>query len=73
LAIYQATHKRIWPHLLRTIWADAYLDAHPGDWEGAAAMLTNTPAMVQARYRRFRREQHLQKAIAFNAKLFKSP
>jgi hypothetical protein len=72
LAIYQATHKRIWPHLLRTIWADAYLDMHPGDWEGAAAMLTNTPQMVQMRYRRFRREQHLQKAINFNVKLFRA-
>jgi integrase len=73
LAIYQALHKRIWPHLLRKLWADAYLDAHPGDFEGAAAMLNNTPQMVQARYRHFRREQHLRKAVDFNAKLFKAP
>jgi hypothetical protein len=70
IAIYQALRKRIWPHLLRTIWSDAYVDAHPGDYEGAAAMLNNSPAMVQAKYRRFRREQHLQKAIDFNAELF---
>jgi integrase len=72
IAVYQALKKRIWPHLLRNIWSDAYLDANPGDWEGAASMLNNTPQMVQARYRRFRREQHLRKAIDFNAKLFKS-
>jgi hypothetical protein len=70
VAIYQSTQKRIWPHLVRTIWADAYLDAHPGDWEGAAAMLNNTPQMVMKSYRRFRREQHLQKALDFNVKLF---
>jgi hypothetical protein len=45
---------------------------HPGDFEGTAATLNNTPQMVQARYRRFRREQHLRKAMDFNAKLFKS-
>ena len=73
IAVYQALKKRIWPHLLRNIWSDAYIDAHPGDYEGVASMLNNTPQMVQARYRRFRREQHLQDAIAFNAKLFKSP
>jgi hypothetical protein len=72
LAIYQATRRRIWPHLLRNIWADHWIDEHPGDFETAAAMLNNTPEMVRLRYRRFRREQHLQKAIAFNAKLFKS-
>jgi hypothetical protein len=70
VAIYQSLQKRIWPHLVRTIWADAYLDAHPGDWEGAAAMLNNTPAMVMKKYRRFRREQHLQKALGFNTRVF---
>jgi integrase len=70
IAIYQATKKRIWPHLLRQIWSDAYLDKHPGDYEGVAAMLNNTPEMVQKSYRRFRREQHLQKAVDFNAELF---
>jgi hypothetical protein len=70
MAVYQATRKRIWPHLLRHIWSDAYLDAHPGDYEGAAAMLNNSPDMVRARYRRFRREQHLQKAVDFNAAMF---
>jgi hypothetical protein len=70
MAIYQATEKVIWPHLLRKIWADSYLDTHPGDYEGVAAMLNNTPEMVQKSYRRFRREQHLQKAIDFNAELF---
>jgi hypothetical protein len=70
LAIYRTLKKRIWPHLLRTIWADAYIDTHPGDYEGAAAMLNNSPDMVRQRYRRFRREQHLQKAIDFNAQVF---
>jgi hypothetical protein len=70
IAIFQSTRKRIWPHLVRTIWTDAYLDTHPGDWEGAAAMLNNSPLMVAHKYRRFRREQHLQKGLDFNAKIF---
>lgn len=70
LAIYRALQKRLWLHRLRTIWSDAYLDAHPGDYEGAAAMLNNSPNMVRQRYRRFRREQHLQKAVDFNAQVF---
>jgi integrase len=70
IAVYKALRKRLFPHLLRKIWTDAYMDAHPGDYEGAAAMLANTPQMVQAKYRRFRREQHLRKAVDFNAKIF---
>ena len=70
LAIYHALQKRIWLHLLQTIWSDTYLDAHPGNYEGAAAMLNNSPNMVHQRYRRFRRDQHLQKAVDFNAQVF---
>ena len=62
--------KHLYPHLFRTLWCDAYLDAHPGDWEGAAAMLNDTPETVQAWYRQFRVEQHLKKATDFNAQLF---
>jgi hypothetical protein len=62
--------KHIYPHLFRTLWCDAYLDAHPGDWEGAAAMLNDTPQTVQSWYRQFRVEQHLKKAVDFNVKLF---
>jgi hypothetical protein len=56
--------------LFRTLWCDAYIDAHPGDWEGAAAMLNDTPQTIQSWYRQFRVEQHLKKAVDFNAQLF---
>ena len=63
-------HKHVFPHLFRTLWCDAYLDAHPGDFEGAAAMLNDTVETVQSWYRQFRVEQHLKKATDFNAQLF---
>jgi hypothetical protein len=62
--------KHVFPHLLRTLWCDAYLDAHPGDFEGAAAMLNDTVETVQSWYRQFRVEQQLKKATDFNAALF---
>jgi hypothetical protein len=70
LAVYAISGKRVWPHLFRTTWADHFIDRHPGEYETVAAILNNTPQMVMERYRRFRREQHLQKALDFNAKLF---
>ena len=62
--------KHVYPHLVRTLWTDAYLDANPGDFEGAVAMLNDTTETVQSMYRQFRVEQHLKKATDFNAKLF---
>ena len=70
LACYRLLGKHIYPHLFRTLWCDAYLDAHPGDWEGAAAMLNDTPETVRGWYRQFRVQQHLKKGIDFNAQLF---
>jgi hypothetical protein len=70
LDCYRLLGKHVYPHLFRTLWCDAYLDAHPGDWEGAAAMLNNTPQTIQGWYRQFRVEQHLKSAVDFNAKLF---
>jgi hypothetical protein len=67
---FEKLGKHIYPHLFRTLWTDAYLDAHPGDYEGAAAMLNDTPATVERMYRQFRVEQHLKHATEFNAQLF---
>jgi hypothetical protein len=67
---FEKLRKHVYPHLIRTIWCDAYLDAHPGDYEGAAAMLNNTPQTVEGWYRSFRVEKHLKHAQDFNAKLF---
>jgi integrase len=69
-ACYDRLKKHVYPHLFRTLWCDAYLDANPGDWEGAAAMLNDTPQTVQGWYRQFRVEQQLKKAVNFNAQLF---
>lgn len=63
-------HKHVYPHLFRMLWCDAYLDAHPGDFEGAAAMLNDTEATVRSWYRQFRVEQQLKKGTDFNAQLF---
>jgi integrase len=70
LHCYRLTGKHVFPHLFRTLWCDAYLDAHPGDFEGAAAMLNDRPQTVQGWYRQFRVEQQLKKAIDFNAFTF---
>lgn len=70
LECYRLLQKHVYPHLFRTLWCDAYLDRYPGDWEGAAAMLNDTPQTIQSWYRQFRVEQHLKKAIDFNARLF---
>jgi hypothetical protein len=70
VACWQHLRKRISPHLFRTIWTDAYLDAHPGDFEGAAAMLNDKPETVAGWYRQFRVAKHLAKAEDFTAKLF---
>jgi integrase len=67
---FEALGKHLYPHIFRTLWTDAYLDAHPGDYEGAAAMLNDTPATVEGWYRQFRVERHLRKGIDFNAQLF---
>ena len=63
-------NKHVFPHLFRTLWCDAYIDAHPGDFEGAAAMLNDTEATVRGWYRQFRVEQQLKKGTDFNAQLF---
>jgi hypothetical protein len=63
-------HKHVFPHLFRTLWCDAYLDAHPGDFEGAAAMLNDTEQTVRNMYRQFRAQQQLKKGTDFNAQLF---
>jgi hypothetical protein len=70
LTCWARLHKHVFPHLFRTLWCDAYLDANPGDYEGAAAMLNDKPETVRAWYRQFRVEQHLKNAINFNAQLF---
>ena len=68
-AVALRTGKRFYPHLIRTIWATAYLtkDDAP-DWITAAVMLGDTVATVMAHYHDLVDQAHHSKAKAFLAK-----
>jgi hypothetical protein len=64
--VYSAIGKRIYPHLLRTIWTDAYLLSSGGDIDTAAYMLNDNPATVLQHYHELVGERQVAKAYAFN-------
>ena len=67
--VYQHLGKRLYPHLLRTLWVDQYLLSTDGDISTAAFWLNDTPQTVLKRYHELRGEEHSQKALNFNQRL----
>jgi integrase len=65
-AVYLHLRKRLYPHLLRTLWVDQYLLSSGGDVSTAAYILNDTVATVLKRYHELRGADHVQKAYAFN-------
>jgi hypothetical protein len=63
--IYIRLHKRLYPHLLRTLWVDRWL-LSGGDVSTAAYILNDTVQTVLQRYHELRSADHIQKAYAFN-------
>jgi integrase len=61
--------KRLYPHLLRTLWVDQYLLSSGGDVSTAAYMLNDTVATMLQRYHELRGESHVQKAYNFNQRI----
>jgi hypothetical protein len=64
--VYVHLQKRLYPHLLRTLWVDQYLLASNGDVSTAAYLLNDNVATVLRRYHELRGADHIQKAYAFN-------
>jgi site-specific recombinase XerD len=63
--VYFYTRKRLYPHLLRTLWVDQYL-LSTGDVSTAAFWLNDNVITVLKRYHELRGEDHTVKAFAFN-------
>jgi integrase len=64
--VYRYLGRRIYPHLLRTLWTDTYLLTSNGDIDTAAYMLNDTPTTVLQHYHELRADQQVSKAYAFN-------
>jgi integrase len=56
---------RVGPHSFRHILATAYLMEHPGDYEGAASILNNSPDVVKKNYGHLTQADHLRRADAW--------
>jgi hypothetical protein len=63
--------KRFFPHLARTLWTDAALDATQNP-ELVAVWLNNTTTVVYSHYRELRAQKHMEQAVAFNRSRFAS-
>jgi hypothetical protein len=66
---FHTNGKRFYPHLIRTIWTDAYL-LQTHDVSTAAFMLNDRPDTVLQRYHELRANDHIQKAHQFTQSLF---
>jgi Phage integrase family len=69
VAVYKGIRKRLYPHLLRTIWTDLYLLSSGGDIDTAAYMLNDNPMTVLGYYHELRAERQVSKAYDFNQKI----
>jgi integrase len=67
--VYLYTGKRVYPHLLRTLWVDQYLLKTDGDISTAAFWLNDNVMTVLKRYHELRGSDHTQKAYAFNREI----
>jgi hypothetical protein len=68
LQVYARIGKRFYPHLIRTIWTDAFL-LKTHDVSTAAYMLNDRPETVLKRYHELRGNDHIQKAYQFTQSL----
>jgi site-specific recombinase XerD len=64
--IYYHLGRRVYPHLLRTLWTDAFLLSSGGDVDTAAYMLNDSVMTVLKHYHEIRADQQVLKAYAFN-------
>jgi Phage integrase family len=64
--VFAYLNKRMYPHLLRTMWTDTYLLNSGGDIDTAAYMLNDNPTTVLKYYHELRADQQVLKAYAFN-------
>jgi site-specific recombinase XerD len=71
--VYKHTRKRIYPHLLRTLWTDTYLLESSGDIDTAAFMLNDSPQTVLKHYHELRAERQVPKAYDFNRRILEQP
>ena len=71
--VYKHTRKRIYPHLLRTLWVDTYLLESGGDIDTAAFMLNDSPQTVLKHYHELRAERQVPKAYDFNRRILEQP
>lgn len=55
-------HVRIGTNAFRHILATAYLKEHPGDYEGAASILNNSPDVIKENYGHVKQADHLRRA-----------
>jgi hypothetical protein len=62
--VLRRTNKRFYPHLIRTLWATAFI-AHTGDFTTTAYMLNDTVQTVLRRYQEILEKDHQQKAHRF--------
>lgn len=67
---YAYTGIAVYPHLIRDIWATAYIKA-TGDFAGAAKRLGNTVEITLKHYAHLLDEEAEEKGDAFNQKLFR--
>jgi hypothetical protein len=66
ITVYSRLGRRLYPHLLRTIWTDTYLLNSGGDIDTAAYMLNDSVSTVLQHYHEIRADQQVIKAYAFN-------
>src|SRR5262245_49449661 len=62
--VYVHTRKRLYPHLLRTMWTDTYLLHSGGDVDTAAVMLNDSVQTMLAHYHEIRDNEQVVKAYA---------
>jgi hypothetical protein len=69
--VYARLGKRLYPHLLRTLWVDRYLLESNGDISTAAYILNDNVQTVLKRYHELRGFDHIKKAYEFNTAMAK--
>jgi hypothetical protein len=63
--VYVHLRKRLYPHLLRSLWVDRWL-LSGGDVSTGAFMLNDSVQTVLQRYHELRGSDHVEKAYEFN-------
>jgi hypothetical protein len=69
--IYIHLRKRLFPHLVRSLWTDSWIESG-GDVATGAYMLNNAVTTMLEHYHDFYAQSHVEKAYEFNQKKLKS-